>query len=159
MIFITVGTQKFAFDRLIKEVDELASRKEIKEEIFAQTGYSEYKPKFIGFKQFLSTQEFDDALDKADLVISHGGTASIVKAIKKNKKVIAVPRLKEFNEHVDNHQTEITKLFHDEGHIIEIDNIKQLFQKINSIEEWKPVPFKSSNTEMVKTIQNFIAQS
>ena len=41
MIFITLGSQKFQFNRLLKTVDELVERGIIKEEVFAQIGYSD----------------------------------------------------------------------------------------------------------------------
>ena len=44
MIFITLGSQKFQFNRLLKAVDELVAAGKIKDEVFAQIGYSDYKP-------------------------------------------------------------------------------------------------------------------
>ena len=45
MIFITLGSQKFQFNRLLKAVDELVAAGKIKDEVFAQIGYSDYKPR------------------------------------------------------------------------------------------------------------------
>lgn len=44
-------------------------------------------------------------------MITHGGTGAIIGAVKKGKKVIAVPRLVKYGEHVDNHQMQIIKQF------------------------------------------------
>lgn len=44
MIFVTVGSQKFQFNRLLQKLDELKEQGIITEEIFAQTGVSDYKP-------------------------------------------------------------------------------------------------------------------
>ena len=44
MIFITLGSQKFQFDRLLKEVDRLIADGVIQEKVFAQIGASEYLP-------------------------------------------------------------------------------------------------------------------
>lgn len=107
MIFITLGSQKFQFNRLLKAVDDL----EVDEEIFAQTGYSDYKPYKYDYKSFLDRDEFSDVMDKSDIVITHGGTGAIINAVKKKKKVIAVPRLAEYGEHVDNHQIQIVEQF------------------------------------------------
>ena len=54
MIFVTLGSQKFQFNRLLQMVDNLNTE----EEIFAQTGYSDYKPKNYKFKDFLSRDEY-----------------------------------------------------------------------------------------------------
>ena len=45
MIFITVGSQKFQFNRLLEQIDLLIENKIIKEEVFAQIGSSDYIPK------------------------------------------------------------------------------------------------------------------
>ena len=107
MIFVTLGSQKFQFNRLLKAVDELRTD----EEIFAQIGYSDYKPQNYKYKEFLDRDEFAAWEDKADIVITHGGTGAIIGAVKKGKKVIAVPRLAKYGEHVDDHQMQLIEQF------------------------------------------------
>ena len=107
MIFITLGSQKFQFNRLLKAIDNLDTN----DEIFAQIGYSDYKPKKFRYKAFLDREEFDTMMEKSDIVVTHGGTGAIIGAVKKGKKVIAVPRLAKFGEHVDDHQIQIVKQF------------------------------------------------
>ncbi len=109
MIFVTLGSQKFQFNRLLKAVDEL----DTDEEIFAQIGYSDYKPQNYAYKEFLDRDEFAAWEEKADIVITHGGTGAIIGAVKKGKKVIAVPRLAKYGEHVDDHQIQLIKQFKD----------------------------------------------
>ena len=108
-IFVTVGTHSQGFDRLIKEVDELLIKEKIKDKVFAQIGNTKYIPKKIIFKKFLNEKEYLKNFKKADLIISHAGAGSIINALKLNKKLILVPRLKKFNEHTDNHQIELAK--------------------------------------------------
>lgn len=107
MIFVTLGSQKFQFNRLLKALDEL----KIDEEIYAQIGYSDYKPKNFKYKEFLDREEFSKFIDMSDIVITHGGTGAIVGALKKEKKVIAIPRLAKYGEHVDDHQLQIIEQF------------------------------------------------
>ena len=52
MIFITVGSQKFQFNRLLKQVDMLIDKGIIKKEVFAQIGSSDYKPHNYKYKDF-----------------------------------------------------------------------------------------------------------
>ena len=52
-------------------------------------------------------------MEKANIVITHGGTGAIIGAVKKGKKVIAVPRLAKYGEHVDDHQLQLIKKFDD----------------------------------------------
>lgn len=44
MVFVTVGSQKFPFDRLIKKVDQMIREGVVQEEVFMQTGTSGYPP-------------------------------------------------------------------------------------------------------------------
>ena len=46
MIFVTLGTQRFQFDRVLKKLDELLEEGKLKkEELKVQCVYSEYVPK------------------------------------------------------------------------------------------------------------------
>ena len=104
-IFITLGSQKFQFNRLLRAVDELCEKGTVDAEyVFAQIGYSDYLPKNFSYKKFLDRDEFSKEMGKADIVITHGGTGAIIGAVKKGKKVIAVPRRAQYGEHVDDHQ-------------------------------------------------------
>lgn len=156
MIFITLGSQKFQFNRLLKAVDELISDGAISDEVFAQTGYSDYEPKNYEFKQFLGRDEFADVISKTDIVITHGGTGAIVGAIKADKKVIAVPRQEKYGEHVDNHQQQIVYQFKKNDLICGIDECDEL---VDAIEYSKNHDFKKyeSNTQtIIESIENFI---
>lgn len=86
MIFITLGSQKFQFNRLLKAVDDLVEIGELSDEVFAQTGYSDYQPRNYKFKQFLDRDEFAKYEAESEIVITHGGTGAIIGAVKKGKK-------------------------------------------------------------------------
>lgn len=115
MVFVTVGSQKIQFDRLIQTVDELIASGVIPKECFAQTGYCTYIPQHMKYAVFLDRDEFALKMSTCDTVITHGGTGAIIGAIKRGKKVIAVPRLARFGEHVDDHQIEIVRQFAEMG--------------------------------------------
>ena len=121
MIFVTLGSQKFQFNRLLKELDRLVESGVISDEIFAQTGYSDYVPQHYSYKNFLNRDEFAEYTKKCDIFITHGGTGAIIGAVKKGKKVIAVPRLAKYGEHVDDHQLQLIRQF-DEMKLIEACN-------------------------------------
>ena len=101
MIFLTLGTQKFSFNRLLRKVDKLVEKGIIKDKIFAQIGYSTYKPKHFEYVKMLSKDDFEDYMQKSCFVISHGGIGTLVSGLRHNKKIIASPRLKKHNEHID----------------------------------------------------------
>lgn len=159
MIFITLGSQKFQFNRLLKTVDELVEREIIKEEVFAQIGYSDYKPVNYGYKQFLNRDEFAAMEGKADTVITHGGTGAIIGAVKKGKKVIAVARRAKYGEHVDDHQLQIIKQFENQNLICGISDVTELEEAIYYVHEHKFDGYKSNTTVIIKSIRHFIQEN
>ena len=60
MIFVTVGTHEQGVDRLLIELDRLVETGEIKHEVFAQIGYSNYIPKNYEHKEMISYDEMDE---------------------------------------------------------------------------------------------------
>ena len=56
------------------------------EDVFAQTGYSDYVPRNYSYNNFLDRDEFSVEMGKADIVITHGGTGAIIGAVKKGKR-------------------------------------------------------------------------
>lgn len=111
MIFVTLGSQKFQFDRLLQKIDELIETGVIQEPVFAQTGHSTYIPKHYEIQPFMDRDTFAGNMAKADTVITHAGTGAIIGAVKQGKKTIAVPRLAKYGEHVDDHQLQIVEQF------------------------------------------------
>lgn len=132
MVLVTVGTQKQSFDRLFNLIRNSKELK--KEELVVQRGYTKCNnSKRIKAFDFIPLDQMEDYISKADLVISHGGVGTIFSAIKKGKKVIAVPRLAKYGEHINDHQIEICEALEKEGYILyykdEIDDFDELIKK------------------------------
>lgn len=151
MIFVTTGSRKFKFDRLIKELDRLVENGTITEPVFAQIAETEYLPKHFEYKRYLSPEEFSEYQDKADLIITHAGTGALVGALKKGKQVIAVPRLKRFNEHSDDHQLQIAQALKEEGYLRVVLNIKNLGKAVK-LAHAKPIVKKYDKPSEVLNI-------
>ena len=132
MIFVTVGTHEQGLDRLLIELDRLIETGGIKQEVFAQIGYSKYIPKNYEYKEMLSYDLMDEYVKKSDIVITHGGPGSIFHPLQYGKIPIVVPRNPEFNEHVDNHQILFTKRLENSQKIIAAYNIDELAIKVNN---------------------------
>lgn len=158
MIFVTLGSQKFQMNRVLKELDDLVKRRLINEDIYAQVGYSDYRPKNFEARDFFLRQEYLDFMEKAKLIITHGGTGAIVGALKKEKKVIAIPRQSKLGEHVDDHQYEIVNLFAEKGLIVTIDDEHKLIEAIDSIESKDFNKFISQKEEMLDSIRITLKQ-
>ncbi|MGE6375500.1 glycosyltransferase [Peribacillus muralis] len=126
MIFVTLGTQNFAMNRLIDEIDRLIENGVLKpENLIIQRGVSK-SSKYAKSMEMVQEKDFERILVDAECIICHGGTSSIIKALKSSKKVIAIPRRAKYKEHVDDHQLEIVEVFYSQGYIEKLDNIKNL---------------------------------
>lgn len=156
MIFVTVGSQKFQFNRLLKRIDELIDEGVITEEVFAQTGASDYIPKRYSYEPFLDRNSFAEKISECDKVITHGGTGVIIGSVKKGKKVLAVPRYAKYGEHVDDHQLQLLKQFDELGIIIACYELDELENKYKELCEAKLNPYTSSTNELIESIDQFI---
>ena len=158
MIFITVGSQKFQFNRLLKEVDELIEQKIINEPVFAQIGVSDYIPKNYEYADFMTQDEFNKKINDSDIVITHGGTGVIINALKRDKKVIAIPRLSKYNEHVDDHQIQLIDEFKQLNLIEPVYEISELESALRTIKDKKYDKYVSNTNEIIKNIKKFIEE-
>lgn len=158
MIFISLGTQKFEFNRLLKYIDELIEEGNIKEPVFAQTGNSTYQPKNYEYQQFLTQQEFEQKIETCDVFLTHGGVGAITTAMNYKKKIIVCPRLAKFGEHVDDHQLEISSKYKELGIIHLAKDREELLLEIMNIGEEKNnvTELKSSTNEIIHKIMSFI---
>jgi UDP-N-acetylglucosamine transferase subunit ALG13 len=159
MILVMLGTQNNSFERLLKKMDELIEKKVIDEKVIVQSGYTNYESKNMRIFDLIPQEELEKFQEQADLIITHGGVGSIVSSIKKGKKVIAVPRLHRYHEHVNDHQKQIVEAFDKKGYIIGIQRIDELRKAIISAQDFVPKKYEEnniSNSKILKIIEDFI---
>lgn len=156
MIFISTGSRKFQFDRLIKKVDELAGEGIVTEEVFAQIAETKYIPKNIQYKKYLSPEEFKRYQTDADLIISHAGTGALIGALKLGKQLIAVPRLAKYNEHSDDHQLQVAEALEKEGYLRIVVDMDKLGEVIELSKKEPIVKKYDKPSNVVPIIEQFI---
>lgn len=156
MVFVTVGSQKFQFDRLIRAVDSLAISGEVEGGVFVQTGACTYVPEHCESVPFLSRGEFTRRMGEADVVVTHAGTGAIVGAVKLGKKVIAVPRLAKFGEHVDNHQVEIVQQFARMRLIEPCYDPEGLVEAYRAVLAGTYLPYESNSARFVADLEEYL---
>ena len=136
MILVLLGTQNNSFHRLLEEVEKNIEDGTIKEEVIVQAGYTKYITHKMRIIDLMSQKQLNEFQDEADLIITHGGVGSIISSIEKGKKVIAVPRLHEYGEHVNNHQLDFArKVAQRQKSIIVIENIEDLKHTVLNYED------------------------
>lgn len=158
MIFVTLGSQKFQFNRLLKAVDQLIDEGIITEDVFAQTGYSDYQPQNFRYQQFLDREAFAEKMVQADIVITHGGTGAIIGAVKKGKKVIAVPRLAKYGEHVDDHQLQIVNQFEELNLLCACRDAERIGEALETVRNAEFRVYHSNTQTIINSIEAFIEE-
>lgn len=156
MILVMVGTQNNSFHRLLEQLDRLIEDGKIKDKVIVQAGYTKYTSNNMKIIDFMPKDELEKLQEQADLIITHGGVGSIISSIEKGKKVIAIPRLHEYGEHVNNHQKEIVERFSKNGSIIGISGVEELEKGIELSKDFIPKPYTGNNKKMLNIIENFI---
>lgn len=136
MIFVTVGTHEQPFNRLVECIDRLKKDGSIKEEVIIQTGYSTYEPVNCKWQKLFPYQEMLKLVEKARIVITHGGPSSFIMPLQIGKTPIVVPRRHEFNEHVNDHQVAFSKAVAERmDTIIVVEDLEKLAETIDQYDE------------------------
>ena len=152
MILVTLGTQKQEFTRLLDYIE----KSNIKDKIIVQAGHTKYKSKKMKIFDFIDYDKMNEYIQKSDLIITHGGTGSIITPLKDGKKVIACARIAKYNEHVDDHQNEIVDVFFNEGYILKLDENTKLDNILKDIKKFKPKTFISNTDNFINKLESKI---
>lgn len=160
MIFVTVGTHEQQFNRLIKCVDELKKNNIIQEDVVIQTGFSDYKPRFCEWEKLYPYQQMNEFVDKARIVITHGGPSSFIMPLQIGKIPIVVPRQKKFEEHVNNHQVDfcdrVAKRYRNIIVVNEIDKLQNIIVNYDSLlKNVKGIKFEN-NLKFCEKLENIV---
>lgn len=149
MIFVTVGTHEQPFNRLVQCIDELKGAGVIEEEVILQTGFSTYEPKYCTWSKLFPYQEMVRNVAEARIVVTHGGPSSFIMPLQVGKVPIVVPRKKQFDEHVNDHQVDFAKQVAErQGNIIvveDISDLKRVILNYDTLVASMPTGLKSNN--------------
>lgn len=125
-IFVTLGTiAPYEFGELARAIDR-AVPADI--DINWQLGATSYVPSRGAVHVQLSDSEFGREVDLADLVVTHAGIGTLLGLLAKGSEVITVPRRRARGEHVDDHQTQIARVFGARGLVeyVELEELEKL---------------------------------
>ena len=163
MIFVTVGSRPYPFDRLFIKLDSLYEAGIIKEPMFAQTGTSQYRPRNYKYQDFISKEVFQEKIHEADIVISHGASGSIMAALNAGKKVIAVSRLEKYGEHINDHQIQNNKALAQGGFVLmadpELSDLGDCILKIKNKNDQLRPWVNEDPESIIKIIDSFIQKT
>lgn len=133
LVFVTVGAT-LPFDRLIKLVETVKRKGYIPERVIAQCGVGGYQSSEFDTVETMDFGAVQELLNRADFVVCHAGTGSLVTALQNGCRTIAVPRRFSRSEHYDDHQAEIAAAFEERGLVLTVDSEEDL---IAAFAEWR----------------------
>lgn len=134
MVFVSVGTERFPFDRLIQAVDQAASQLN-GEPIFVQLGHSTYRPQRCQWTRILPYQDLIEQIRRARIVVCHAGAGILLLCARSGKAPIVLPRRKRFGEHVDDHQPELAMRMAQLGYVLLAERPEEIVPLILEYEE------------------------
>jgi len=153
MILVTLGTQDKKFYRLLDAIQKAIDDGKIKDKVIVQAGYSsDYKSDDMEIFNLVSISKFKKLISECDILITHGGVGSIITGLKHHKKVIAVPRLKKYKEHTNDHQEQIVDNFAAAGYILKLDECDKIEDIIDRLKKFKPKKYVGNNANFIKKI-------
>jgi UDP-N-acetylglucosamine transferase subunit ALG13 len=97
----------------------------------------------------------------AQLVISHAGMGTIVKARELGKPILVMPRRAELNEHRSNHQLDAMKQLSTQGNVVTVMDEKELLEKLDNLDKLETFPSvdrisQHAPRQLLDLISNFI---
>lgn len=144
MIFVTVGTHEQQFNRLVEYMDKWAAEHD--EEVIIQIGYSTYKPKSAEWSKLFPYQKMVEMVERARIVITHGGPSSFIMPLQAGKTPIVIPRQYKYNEHVNDHQVKFAKEVENRmGTIVVVEDVEKLGEVIEKYDVMKKEGKNTSN--------------
>ena len=147
LLFVTVGAI-LPFDRMVDTVAQLKASGAIPEQVLMQVGVGGMKPAGIETAETFPFEEMQVLMSQADIVVCHGGTGSIITALREGCRVIAVPRLFSHGEVYDGHQVQICAALAKRGLIAVANSSEELVEALREVRGREPTLATSDPSEL-----------
>ena len=121
MIFATVGSTQIPFERFVRALDALPG-----EQLLVQHGPVKPPAGAAQANAFMQFPQMIESMEAADVVVCHAGAGSILCALRAGHTPVVVPRLKRYQETVDDHQVEFSRALAVEGKVIAVEDLDRL---------------------------------
>lgn len=130
-VLVAVGTDKHPFGRLVDWLTHWHAATVGLVDLTLQHGHTR-APAVPGAVSFLGHAALQEAMSRADLVVCHGGPATILEARRHGHLPIVVPRDPERGEHVDDHQQLFARRLGAAGMVALCETQEQLYDALDA---------------------------
>jgi UDP-N-acetylglucosamine transferase subunit ALG13 len=158
LLFATVGAT-LPFPRLVAAVAQLKASGDIFEDVLIQTGVGAAQPAGAPSVETLPFDELQAVLSQADIVVCHGGTGSLITALRHGCRVIVMPRQAALKEHYDNHQAEISRAFAARGMVTIANTPEELAQALKTARATPPICATTDPRALIEHLRGVLAAS
>jgi UDP-N-acetylglucosamine transferase subunit ALG13 len=142
---------------MVQMVAELKQQGHIPERVVIQTGEGGLAPTGHEVFETLPYDTMQRMMTDASVVVCHGGTGSLITALRQGCRVIAVPRRFDRGEHYDDHQMEITSAFAARGLIAVADSPEDLVKALDEVRARAPVVATTDASQLTEHLQTALA--
>ena len=156
MIFVVLGTWEMPFTRPLVQIEEAAQQGLIREPIVVQSGRTSYESPNLKLVPFFGKQALEQMYEEASLVICQAGVGSIMLGLRKQKKVIAIARLSQFDEHIDDHQLEILHVFAKSGAVLPWNGVGDLPDVLKRTQNFVSAGYAFSEERISRSILDYL---
>ena len=153
MIFVTVGMHTKGFDRLLKKMDEIAAT--LGEEVVMQIGHTSFRPQSAKWFDFTTEAGIKEWCKKARVAVTQPAM-SILDAQEQGTPVIVVPRLKRYDEVIDDHQLDFARELEKEGKVTAVYDVDKLEEALKKLDLTPPQ--LARDKRLVSALKKYIAQ-
>lgn len=160
LVFVTVGNATQGFTRLLNAVDEAAGQGVFGDEpIFIQTGNNpDFHASHCEQQSFLPMSQFEALLRDSSLIISHGGSGTLMNLFQIGKTPVVMPRRRRYGEHVDDHQVELIQALAKEGRVFPVFESGDLKDGVKEARHRKRQPRARGNSQLVGLVARAIEE-
>jgi len=151
VIFVTLGTQGFSFDRLLRGLAALPPG----EELIVQGGASSVRPPGAAWFDFLEYADLVEHIRAARVVVSHAGVGTVLTAVREGKRPVVVPRLHRYGEAVDDHQLAFGRRLAQAGFVTLVEDPARLPEALAGAPE-PPRPPSALSGGLVADLRDYL---
>jgi UDP-N-acetylglucosamine transferase subunit ALG13 len=154
VIFVTLGTQAFQFDRILRALAERAGG----EELVVQGGASTFRPPGATWFEYIEHDELVAYVRQARVVVAHAGVGSIMTAVAEGKRPVVVPRLGAHGEAVDDHQVDFARRLARAGLVTLVEDLDELDPALAAGTIPPDAPAAAAGRSLAVDVRDYLAE-
>jgi len=155
-----VGNATQGFKRLLHAVDEAAASGIFGgDAVFIQSGNNpDFSSRHCEHQPFINMQKFESLVRDSNLVVSHAGAGTLLHVFQAGKIPVVMPRRKQHDELVDDHQLELVEVLAKEGRVVPALEPEDLANAVDEARRRNLQPSQKSLPRIIGLLQQTIEE-